>query len=230
MKKVLIFQGGWDGHDPVKTSERFAAMMEEECYTAGIYDTLDCLADREKLSEYDLIIACWTSGEIKSEYVKNVAYAVEHGTGLAGCHGGLCDAFRNSPDWQYLTGGQWVHHPEGEIDYTVNIVPSSSSITQGLSDFTVHSELYYMHIDPAIEVLATTAYPFTGCKDNVNKPIQMPVAWTKYWGQGRVFYLSLGHHDNVFDLFPTAAVLMKRGLMWAAEGKKNTSAVEITTE
>ena len=47
----------------------------------------------------------------------------------------------------------------------------------------------------------------------------MPVAWTKYWGIGRVFYCSLGHHDDVFDRSPSASVLMERGMVWAAEGK-----------
>ena len=48
----------------------------------------------------------------------------------------------------------------------------------------------------------------------------MPVAWTKYWGLGRVFYCSLGHHDDVFDKSPTASVLMERGMVWAAQGKE----------
>ena len=221
MKKVLIFQGGWDGHESHLTSKRFAKMMEEAGYAAEIYDTQECLADAKKLAEYDLIVACWTSGTIESEYVKNVSYAVANGTGLAGCHGGMCDAFRNSPDWQFITGGQWVSHPGGDgVEYTVNIVPSSSPITEGLSDFVVRSEHYYLHVDPAIEVLATTQFPNATYYHCSNKPIQMPVAWTKYWGNGRVFYCSLGHHDDVFDLFPTSAVLMKRGMVWAAEGKQ----------
>jgi type 1 glutamine amidotransferase len=47
----------------------------------------------------------------------------------------------------------------------------------------------------------------------------MPVAWTKYWGLGRVFYCSLGHHDDVFDNAPSASALMERGMLWAADGK-----------
>lgn len=47
MKKVLIFKGGWDGHQPDLTSVRFARLMEAEGYEAEISDTLDCLADAE---------------------------------------------------------------------------------------------------------------------------------------------------------------------------------------
>ena len=57
MKKALIFQGGWDGHEPQLTSVRFAGMLEKNGIAAEIYDTLDCLADYEKLLTYDLIVA-----------------------------------------------------------------------------------------------------------------------------------------------------------------------------
>ena len=58
----------------------------------------------------------------------------------------------------------------------------------------------------------------------------MPVAWTKYWGLGRVFYCSLGHHDDVFDKSPSAAVLMERGMLWAAEGKEYAQKKGLTNE
>ena len=51
-----------------------------------------------------------------------------------------------------------------------------------------------------------------------NKAVDIPVVWTKKWGHGRVFYNSLGHHADVFDI-PEAYEIMKRGLFWAAEGK-----------
>ena len=37
-KNVLIFQGGWDGHEPVKVAARFAKLMEKNGYTCKIYD------------------------------------------------------------------------------------------------------------------------------------------------------------------------------------------------
>ena len=114
MKKVLIFQGGWNGHEPELVSARFGRILEAEGYTVEIYHSQDCLADGEKLMQYDLIIPCWTMGEIKHEYVDNIVKAVGAGAGLAGCHGGMCDAFRKETDWQFMTGGQWVSHPGGD--------------------------------------------------------------------------------------------------------------------
>lgn len=231
MKKALIFQGGWDGHEPQLTSKRFARLLEKHNYEVAISDTLDCLADADALKKLDLIVACWTMGTIDNQYVKNVSEAVCAGVGLAGCHGGMCDAFRQDTEWQFMTGGQWVSHPGGDgINYTVNICHGSSPITEGLSDFPVCSEHYYLHIDPAIEVLATTRFPLVTYNHISNKPVDMPVCWTKFWGNGRVFYTSLGHHDDVFDKSPTAEVLMERGMVWAGEGKAFAQQHHLTTE
>ena len=221
MKKALIFRGGWDGHQPELTSVRFARLLEKNGIKAEICDGLDCLSDKEKLLDYDLLVACFTMGEIPDEYARNVSYAVGRGVGLAGCHGGMCDAFRQSTEWQFITGGQWVSHPGGDgVRYTVNVCHGTSPIVEGLEDFEVCSEHYYLHIDPAIEVLATTRFPLVNYFHAANKPVDMPVAWTKFWGIGRVFYTSLGHHDDVFDNSPSAEVMMERGMRWAAEGKQ----------
>ena len=230
-KKVLILQGGWDGHEPTLTSKRFAGIMEKHGFQCSISDNLDVLADLDSLMDLELIISCWTMGEIKREYVLNISKAVGAGVGLAGCHGGMCDSFRDSVEWQFITGGQWVSHPGGDgIDYTVNICKGSSPIVEGLDDFPVCSEHYYLHVDPAIEVLATTRFPVVNYFHSANKPVEMPVAWTKFWGNGRVFYNSLGHHDDVFEKSPNAQILMERGMLWAAEGKSYAVNNNLTTD
>ena len=219
-KNALIFWGGWDGHEPELVSKRFAGLLEKNGYSVQCYDSMEPLFDLDALMQKDLIVSCWTMGEIPDECCKNVSKAVASGTGLAGCHGGMCDSFRQNTEWQFMTGGQWVSHPGGDgIEYVVNIRHGSSPIVDGLEDFDVCSEHYYLHVDPAIEVLASTRFPLVNYYHCSNKAIDMPVVWTKYWGLGRVFYSSLGHHDDVFDKSPTAQVLMERGMLWAGEGK-----------
>lgn len=105
MKKALIVQGGWDGHEPQLTSKRFAGLLEKHGYECVISDTLDALADLDSLLKLDLIVSCWTMGEICHDYVVNVCKAVGAGVGLAGCHGGMCDSFRQDTEWQFITGG-----------------------------------------------------------------------------------------------------------------------------
>jgi len=132
----------------------------------------------------------------------------------------MCDAFRESVLWQFITGGNWVAHPGGDgVEYEVNILNSSSKLLEGIKDFKVASEQYYLHVDPAVEVLATTRFPSVTWFHSANGVVDMPVIWTKRWGHGRVFYNSLGHHADIFDI-PEALESMRRGLLWAAEGKQ----------
>ena len=231
LKKALIIQGGWHGHEPQLTSKRFAGLLEKHGFEVKISDSLTVLEDMEYLLSLDLIVSCWTMGEIEGQQSWNISEAVCTGVGLAGCHGGMCDSFRQDTRWQFMTGGQWVSHPGGDgIEYTVNICRGSSPITEGLHDFPLTSEHYYLHIDPAIEVLATTRFPLVTYYHIDNKPVDMPVAWTKTWGNGRVFYTSLGHHDDVFDNSPNAQIMMERGMLWAADGKRIVNEQGLTTE
>ncbi|MCI8926937.1 MAG: hypothetical protein HFI96_04340 [Lachnospiraceae bacterium] len=230
-KKVLIFQGGWDGHEPAQVAARFARIMEKHGYVCEIHGDQEALLDTGHLMEMDLIIPCWTMGSILQKARENIVKAVAAGCGLAGCHGGMCDAFREDVEWQFMTGGQWVSHPGGDgVRYQVNIRHGSSPIVEGIEDFEVCSEHYYLHVDPAVEVLATTRFPAVPYYHISNKQVDMPVAWTKFWGNGRVFYNSLGHHDDVFEKFPQAQKLMEQGMCWAAEGKQYALDHKLTTE
>ena len=126
------------------------------------------------------------------------------------------DSFRDHCDWQFMTGGQFVAHPGNDgTRYRVNVVHSGSEITAGIDDFDVVSEQYYMHVDPAARVLATTPFPVADGPHAPNGRVDMPVIWTKYYGRGKVFYNSLGHNANVVSSEP-CLTLMQRGFRWAA--------------
>jgi len=208
--KALLIRGGWTGHEPVQVSEILAGKLDEHGFDVELSDSLDALLDAEHLASLDLIVPLWTMGEIEPEQWKGLSEAVRSGVGVAGQHGGMGDAFRQNTDYQFMVGGQWVAHPGGVIDYRVHIVDHVDPITAGLDHFAMHSEQYYMHVDPSNHVLATTTFEFNGCT--------MPVAWKRSWGKGRVFYSSLGHVAKDFDV-PEALTIQTRGMLWAAEGK-----------
>jgi len=219
-RKALIVWGGWLGHEPEQVAQVFKNTLEECDFEVEVSDTLDSFLDLEKLKSLHLIIPEWTMGKISNEQVNSVSEAVAFGVGLAGCHGGMCDSFRENVEWQFITGGQRLSHPGGDgVEYTVNIKRTSSPITENIKDFKVKSEQYYVHIDPAIEVLATTRFPVVNWFHASNGYADVPVVWTKRWGHGRVFYNSLGHHADIFTNTKEALELMKRGFLWAAEGK-----------
>ncbi|MFW6279088.1 MAG: ThuA domain-containing protein, partial [Bacillota bacterium] len=178
----------------------------------------DAFCDQDKLMDLDLIVPHWTMGEITDEQLKPVLAAVESGVGLAGIHGGMCDAFRESTQWQFMTGGQWVSHPGGDqAEYMVNINKAASSpIVEGIDDFKIKSEQYYVHVDPAVDVLATTRFPVADGPHAANGEVDVPVVWTKRWGQGKVFYNSLGHQGDIVEI-DEVTELMRRGFLWASK-------------
>jgi type 1 glutamine amidotransferase len=219
MRKALIVWGGWDGHQPKEVAEIFRAQLAEEGFEVEVSDTLEAFSDGEKLKGLDLIVPVWTMGRIEQAWVNNVSAAVQSGVGLAGCHGGMCDAFRENTDWQFMTGGQWIAHPGNDgTEYKVEIKSGSSPLVEGIEDFIVSTEQYYLHVDPANEVLATTRFPVVAGPHSTNKAVDMPVVWTKRWGHGRVYYNSLGHQANIMEI-PVVKELMRRGFNWCAEGK-----------
>ena len=214
MKKALVVWGGWDGHEPKQTTEIAAALLKAEGFDVEVHDNMDVYKDAEKMKALSLVVPCWTMGQITGEQEKGIEEAVASGVGLAGWHGGMCDAFRQNTNYQFMTGGQWVAHPGGIVDYRVHIVNHEDPIMRGLKDFTMTSEQYYMHTDPGNQVLAVTTF-----SDQYGTPwikgTVMPVVWKRMWGNGRVFYTSLGHVAKDFDV-PEAREILRRGMMWAA--------------
>ena len=212
-KKALLVWGGWDGHEPKQCVDVFAPFLQSQGYAVEVADTLDVYLDKAKMSSLSLVVPVWTMGTCSREQEMGLLEAIKGGVGVAGWHGGMGDSFRNNVDYQFMAGGQWVAHPGGVIDYVVNITNHTDPITAGLQDFAMHSEQYYMHVDPSNEVLATTT--FGGEHAPWIKGTVMPVVWKRLWGAGRVFYASVGHVAKDFDVLE-ARTIVQRGMLWAS--------------
>ncbi len=211
-RQALMVVGGWEGHEPVQCAEIAAALLRREGFEVAVSNTLEVYTDAAIMKKADLIVPVWTMGEIKREQAQCLLEAVKNGAGLAGWHGGMCDAFRQNTGYQFMCGGQWAAHPGGIIDYTVNISEPDDPVVTGLTDFKMHSEQYYMHVDPGNRVLATTTY--TGEHAPWIEGTVMPVVWKRQYGSGRVFYTSLGHVAADFDV-PQVPEILRRGMLWA---------------
>jgi type 1 glutamine amidotransferase len=75
-----------------------------------------------------------------------------------------------------------------------------------------------LHTDPSNKTLAVTQFPVADGPHAPNGPFDMPVIWTRLWGQGRVAYNSLGHNAAIVsqsEILP----LMTRSLLWAAHAE-----------
>lgn len=215
-RRALIVFGGWDGHQPGEVAQVLSRILAEDGFDVETSDTLDAFRDARVLQTLSLIVPHWTMGTITNEQLAPVLEAVRGGVGIAGCHGGICDAFREATDWHFMTGGQWVAHPGNDgTRYRVNVGPKNSPITDGIADFDVVSEQYYLHVDPAVQVLATTRFPVADGPHVPNGEVDMPVLWTKRYGLGRVFYSAIGHTPAAVEAEPHRTIL-RRGFRWAA--------------
>jgi len=170
-KEILIVYGGWDGHKPQVFAQLMQQQLEELGAEVESRDTTAIYSDSAALQVFDLIIQSITMDQITNEQMQGLSNAVKSGIGFAGAHGGFADAFRANTEYQYMTGGQFVAHPGGQINFKVNISNHDHLITQGVDDFETYSEQYYLHVDPNVEVLASTT--FDGSYDNWIKDYTM---------------------------------------------------------
>ncbi len=212
MRKALIVWGGWEGHEPEACATIVAEMLRERDFAVRLEDTTRVFADPD-LAEFSLIVPIFTRSAIAPDELAGLTGAVRAGVGLGGYHGGMGDAFRDATEYQFMCGGQWVAHPGNIIDYRVDVTRPDDPIMAGIESFPYHSEQYFMHVDPSIEVLATTT--FAGDHADWIDGVVMPVVWKKRYGQGRVFYCALGHVASEFQV-PQMRTILARGLEWAA--------------
>ena len=118
-KNILIVYGGWLDHQPEIFAGKIANWLETQQANVTLSKSTGIYLDKTVMSKTDLIIQHITMSSIKSSESKALQNAIANGTALAGCHGGLGDAFRNDTEFQYMIGGQFVKHPGGQVDYSV---------------------------------------------------------------------------------------------------------------
>ena len=212
MKHALIVWGGWHGHEPEACAHVVADLLWPHGFDVRIATGTQTFMD-PALKALDLIVPIYTMSKIEKAEALALSDAVRSGVGMAGFHGGMCDAFRDSVDYQFITGGQWVAHPGGIIDFRVDVARRDDPVMRGIDDFDYRSEQYYMHVDPSNEVLATTR--FSGEHAPWIEGVVMPVVWKRRHGAGRVFYSALGHVAAEFE-HASMRTIIERGMLWAA--------------
>jgi type 1 glutamine amidotransferase len=199
---TLVFAGGaihdWKGCSDTAIDW---LSQRDEFEITKVEEDLDALV-APNLDPYDLIVFYYTVGEISDAQKNGLLNHIASGKGYVGIHS-AADSFRECPEYRAMVGGHFTTHPRYR-DYQVNVVDSEHSITEGLDEFMVTDEQYILDYDHRVHVLASALW----------KGDAMPVAWTKSWGNGRVFYLALGHDANAcqHEMFGT---LLQRGALWA---------------
>jgi uncharacterized protein len=227
MRQALVVRGGWDGHQPVEATDLFLPFLKDHDFEVRVTDSPSVYADPAVMGGVDLILQCMTMSTISAEEVAGLVAAVEAGTGLAGWHGGICDAYRASADYLQLVGGQFAAHASryapgersGEqadnyVPHRIEITAGDHEITRGMADFELETEQYWVLTDDYNEVLATTTTA-TRSWGAWQRPVTCPAVWTRQWGAGRVFVATPGHRVEVLQ-DANVRTIVERGLLWAA--------------
>jgi type 1 glutamine amidotransferase len=215
-RSALVVRGGWDGHAPVEATGLFLPFLARHGFAVDVHDSLDVYADAERMAAADLVVQCWSIGAIEPAQVAGLSAAVRAGTGLAGWHGGIVAAFLGSQAYHHLSGGLFVHHPDGFVDHTLTVRPERADheIVAGIGTVALHTEKYWVLTDPYLDVLATVRFdPADGTP--WREPVTMPAVWTRRWGAGRVFVSTVGHRPDDLRV-PEIRTITERGLLWAA--------------
>lgn len=228
-RRALIVRGGWDGHQPVETTNSVIPFLENNDFDVRVEESMQVYTEADYLASVDLIVQTNTMNTIADDELAGLIAAVRAGTGLGGWHGGIADSYRNSADYLHMVGGQFAHHAakapkdqlageqaDNYVTHTVNIVPERAEhpIVAGLDDFELTTEQYWVLSDSYNDVLATTTVAARDF-DAWNAPVTTPTVWTRQWGAGRIFVCTAGHRLDVLD-DPNVRTIVERGLLWAA--------------
>jgi type 1 glutamine amidotransferase len=227
-RTALVVRGGWDGHQPVEATNLFIPHLESSGFSVRIEESPAVYADAEYMATVDLIVQCNTMNTIEKDEFAGLRSAIEAGTGMAGWHGGIADSYRNNSDYLHLIGGQFACHPgkhpderigdpsDNYIDYRIEMTEAAAAhpITEGISDFDLTTEQYWVLNDDYIDVLATTTLPAREW-DAWTRPVVSPAVWTRQWGAGRIFVATPGHSVDVLQN-ENVRTLIERGMLWAS--------------
>lgn len=223
--KVLLLSGGRREHHGYRDQ---AFYLTTELENTGRYEVTvteeAAVLDTPALSKYDLVVAIADRREPGLKLTSAQQHAlvgfVKSGKGYVSIHGADNAPADWGPEFKLMLGGVFSHFglPDGKVrkgDYTVKIVDANDPVGKGISEFPLKDELYYhLQMSPGVKPLAVV--DFEGAA--------WPVAWTRKFGEGRVFHTVFGHRDfglNKDDPLrnPGFNRLIVQGIDWAA-GKR----------
>ena len=232
--RAALLVGGWGGHTPTHFADWYRDLLEAKGSAVVVHDMLEPREAPEYLADVDLITPIWSSdwsghreefGNMTKTQDDDLLKLIAEGSGIAGWHGQMGDAFCGRPTCHFLIGGQFVADPPGwpynllprkdYVDYDVTICKPDDPIVQGVTSFLLTAEQYDMLVDPSKDVLATTT--FSGDDLWWIEGAVIPVAWRRHWEKGRVFSCAIG--DEPDDLrVPQVTEIIRRGALSAACG------------
>jgi len=222
--RALVLSGA-NNHDWTQTTPALEQILEDSGrFEVDVTDDPSSMT-ADSLAAYDLVISNWTNWPEEErvwgeEAEKALLDFVRSGKGFSLFHAASA-CFSEWPEYQRLIGATWDKAATGHgaiHSFPVTITDHKHPITRGLPDFSIRDELWHkMAIQPKARALcAAESFAEKG-----GSGADEPVVLVSRFGNGRSFYLTLGHDVAAMDTLGWR-MLMLRGAEWAATGRVTT--------
>jgi len=188
---------------------------------SGLYETTVTedvgLFTRDNLKNYDVIMFN-TTGELPmtDEQKKEFIDFVRNGKGFVGVHSAT-DTFYMWAEFGELIGGYFNGHPWHEM-VTIEVADPSSPIVGFLGkSFQINDEIYqvsdFQYKDSHVLLRLDRNSVDLKKPGVMHRHYGWPIAWTRSFGKGRVYYNGLGHDDWVWK-DPRFQDMLRNGIQW----------------
>ena len=199
---VLIVQGG-DAH-PFEGCSKILKEVYEKGGLANCEITHRDIGFERNLDKYDVVVIYTEGGELTRRLEENICNFVSRGKGIVGLHC-ASDSFRKNEEYIKMLGSYLKSHHPGTPNFTVEVTQKDHPLARRMKNFNITDEFYILELKDRVSVFLSA---FSHSK-------QEPMAYTKSYGKGRVFYSANGHDERAFrnPYFKNLAI---RGLLFAS--------------
>jgi type 1 glutamine amidotransferase len=184
------------------------ATISELGQRSGLFSTTFCrtaadvsrMLTRSALTSIDAIVFANTTGSLPIPDLPAVLEWIQDGHGFAGMHS-ASDTYHDTPAYLEMLGNEFLTHgDQATVDAIVENPshPASSPLGQR---FRVFDEIYKFttaNRGRVTMLLSLDRHPADGLPQS-GQPADLPLAWAKSFGRGRVFYTALGHREDVWQ-------------------------------
>jgi hypothetical protein len=231
VKHVLVI-GQTKGfeHDSVSAAMAAVYNMGKE---SGLWDTTmrtdtelltkkDLKSNAKNLNYFDVLIFASTTGELDMDDGQKqdmMSFIKEDGKGFVGIHAAL-DTNYNWPEYGEMIGGWFDQHPWMTFNAPiVNEDPNFPAVRHLPNAFVKYDEIYQPKAWSRDKVNVLLSLDPSKLDYDNNPRIHradhdFPVAWSKLYGKGRVFYSTLGHTEESWD-DPDIRKMYFEAIKWA---------------
>ena len=182
------------------TEETQAAFRQAQAeWEAKLKKELEKLS-AESLKNYDGVIFANTTGDLPIPDKEGFLDWLRSGKAFIGMHSAT-DTFPRWPGYIEMIGGHFQSHgAQVGVECCIQDTTHPSTAHLGKLWPITQEEIYlFKNYDKSRvrDLITLDKHP------NNKSPGHFPVAWTREFGQGRVFYTSLGHREDIWDADPT---------------------------